>query len=44
MTDTSAIHAQLDAWVDQHFDEQVRFLQQLVRVPRPPAGQQRAAC
>lgn len=24
---------QLDAWVDQHFDEQVRFLQELVRVP-----------
>ncbi|MBS0407748.1 MAG: M20/M25/M40 family metallo-hydrolase [Proteobacteria bacterium] len=40
MTDTSAIHAQLDAWVDQHFDEQVRFLQQLVRVPTdtPPGN------
>ncbi|MCW5238579.1 M20 family metallopeptidase [Verminephrobacter eiseniae] len=23
----------LDAWIDQHFDEQVRFLQALVRVP-----------
>ena len=23
----------LDAWIDQHFDEQVAFLQQLVRVP-----------
>ncbi len=40
MTDTSAIHAQLDAWVDQHFDEQVQFLQQLVRVPTdtPPGN------
>jgi acetylornithine deacetylase/succinyl-diaminopimelate desuccinylase-like protein len=26
-------HAQLDAWVAAHFDEQVRFLQALVRVP-----------
>ena len=26
-------HAQLDAWVDQHFDDQVRFLQALVQVP-----------
>ena len=26
-------HDRLDAWVDAHFDEQVRFLQQLVRVP-----------
>jgi succinyl-diaminopimelate desuccinylase len=26
-------HAQLDAWVDAHFDEQVRFLQALVRQP-----------
>ena len=25
--------AQLDAWVDAHFDEEVRFLQALVRVP-----------
>ena len=40
MTDTSAIHAQLDAWIDQHFDEQVQFLQQLVRVPTdtPPGN------
>jgi len=29
----------LDAWIDAHFDEQVRFLQQLVRVPTPtPPG------
>ena len=27
------IYAQLDAWVDQHFDEQVKLLQELVRVP-----------
>jgi len=26
-------HTQLDAWIDEHFDEQVRFLQALVRVP-----------
>ena len=26
-------HDQLDAWVDAHFDEQVRFLQELVKVP-----------
>lgn len=30
---------QLDAWVDAHFDEEVRFLQELVRVPTPtPPG------
>ena len=26
-------NAALDAWVDSHFDEEVRFLQELVRVP-----------
>ena len=26
-------HEQLDAWIDAHFDEQVRFLQALVQVP-----------
>jgi acetylornithine deacetylase/succinyl-diaminopimelate desuccinylase-like protein len=26
-------HERLDAWIDAHFDEQVRFLQALVRVP-----------
>lgn len=33
-------YAQLDAWVDAHFDEQVRFLQELVRVPTdtPPGN------
>lgn len=31
---------QLDAWIDAHFDEQVRFLQALVRVPTdtPPGN------
>jgi acetylornithine deacetylase/succinyl-diaminopimelate desuccinylase family protein len=30
---------QLDAWVDAHFDEEVRFLQELIRVPTPtPPG------
>ncbi|MEP6969050.1 MAG: M20/M25/M40 family metallo-hydrolase, partial [Betaproteobacteria bacterium] len=31
---------QLDAWVDQHFDEQLAFLQQLIRVPTdtPPGN------
>jgi succinyl-diaminopimelate desuccinylase len=39
MTSTPA-YAQLDAWIDQHFDEQVRFLQELVRVPTdtPPGN------
>ncbi|MFL6661388.1 MAG: M20 family metallopeptidase [Rhizobacter sp.] len=31
--DITARHAALDAWVDAHFDEEVRFLQALVRVP-----------
>ena len=32
--------ARLDAWIDAHFDEQVRFLQALVRVPTdtPPGN------
>jgi succinyl-diaminopimelate desuccinylase len=30
MTDA---HAALDAWIDAHFDEEVRFLQELVRIP-----------
>ncbi len=36
----SQAHDQLDAWVDAHFDEQVKFLQQLVRVPTdtPPGN------
>jgi len=37
---TSPDHARLDAWIDAHFDEQVRFLQALVRVPTdtPPGN------
>ncbi len=33
-------YAQLDAWIDQHFDEQVKFLQELIRVPSdtPPGN------
>ena len=32
-------HAALDAWIDAHFDEEVRFLQALVQVPTPtPPG------
>lgn len=33
-------YEQLDAWIDGHFDEQVRFLQELVRVPTdtPPGN------
>ncbi|MFT3800773.1 MAG: M20/M25/M40 family metallo-hydrolase [Burkholderiaceae bacterium] len=29
----STQYAALDAWIDAHFDEEVRFLQELVRVP-----------
>ena len=33
-------YQQLDAWIDAHFDEQVKFLQELVRVPTdtPPGN------
>ena len=32
-------YEKLDAWIDAHFDEEVRFLQELVRVPTPtPPG------
>ncbi len=33
-------HAAIDAWVDAHFDEEVRFLQELVKVPTdtPPGN------
>jgi len=36
----SSVYQQLDAWIDQHFDEEVRFLQALVRVPTdtPPGN------
>jgi succinyl-diaminopimelate desuccinylase len=37
---TSTSHDQLDRWIDAHFDEQVGFLQALVRVPTdtPPGN------
>ncbi len=37
---TTAHYLALDAWVDAHFDEEVRFLQQLVQVPTdtPPGN------
>ena len=37
---TTATHAALDAWIDAHFDEEVRFLQALVQVPTdtPPGN------
>ncbi|WP_129530771.1 M20 family metallopeptidase [Achromobacter agilis] len=33
-------YSRLDAWIDDHFDEEVRFLQELVRVPTdtPPGN------
>jgi acetylornithine deacetylase/succinyl-diaminopimelate desuccinylase family protein len=33
-------YEQLDAWIDTHFDEEVRFLQELIRVPTdtPPGN------
>ncbi len=36
----NAHYAQLDAWIDAHFDEQVKFLQALVQVPTdtPPGN------
>ncbi|MDE2370719.1 MAG: ArgE/DapE family deacylase [Burkholderiales bacterium] len=36
----NARYADLDAWIDRHFDEEVRFLQELVRVPTdtPPGN------
>ncbi len=39
MSATAQQYAQLDAWIDAHFDEQVKFLQALVQVPTDtPAG------
>lgn len=37
---TDSLHERLDAWVDEHFDEQVKFLQALVQVPTdtPPGN------
>jgi len=44
-TDAAAAHHAIDAWVDAHFDEEVRFLQELVRVPTdtPPGDNARHA-
>jgi acetylornithine deacetylase/succinyl-diaminopimelate desuccinylase-like protein len=40
MSATPAHYQQLDAWIDAHFDEQVKFLQALVQVPTdtPPGN------
>ena len=40
LTSTPSPYAELDAWIDGHFDEEVTFLQQLVRVPTdtPPGN------
>ena len=37
---TEPLNSALDAWIDAHFDEEVQFLQQLVRVPTdtPPGN------
>ena len=37
---TMTPYAQLDDWIDAHFDEQVKFLQELIRVPTdtPPGN------
>ncbi|MEY4099305.1 MAG: hypothetical protein RL300_476, partial [Pseudomonadota bacterium] len=37
---TMTHYTQIDAWIDAHFDEQVRFLQELIRVPTdtPPGN------
>ena len=38
--DQNSAYAALDAWIDRHFDEEVRYLQELVRVPTdtPPGN------
>ena len=40
MTDLTPLYRKLDAWIDAHFDEQVRFLQALVQLPTdtPPGN------
>jgi len=40
MTSQDQHYAKLDAWIDAHFDEEVNFLQELVRVPTdtPPGN------
>ena len=37
---THTVYTDLDTWIDMHFDEQVQFLQELVRVPTdtPPGN------
>ena len=37
---STTTYQQIDAWIDAHFDEQVRFLQEMVRVPTdtPPGN------
>ena len=39
-TNATSPYEALDAWIDAHFDEEVRFLQELVRVPTdtPPGN------
>ena len=38
--DKQATYAAIDAWIDQHFDEEVKFLQAMVQVPTdtPPGN------
>lgn len=45
MSSTSTDPSALDAWIDAHFDEEVRFLQALVRIPTdtPPGDNARHA-
>ena len=40
MSASPETYDRLDRWVDEHFEEQVRFLQELVRVPTdtPPGN------
>lgn len=40
MSDAKTDYVKLDAWIDSHFDEEVRFLQELIRVPTdtPPGN------
>lgn len=40
MTFSAAIYEQLDKWIDNHFDEQIAFLSELVKVPTdtPPGN------
>lgn len=38
--DKQATYAAIDAWIDEHFDEEVKFLQAMVQVPTdtPPGN------